>query len=836
MADSEPLPEPTRHQSSTQAMTTILQWFIYFLLFWQATCKLSDNGLEWLLRFLFQFLHVIGITCNSEYICQMALIFPTSVYLLRQFVNFKRDNFVKFAVCPKCSSLYKLESCTRRVGGQIVASICTHVPFKKGRKTECGTPLAKKVVLGSGKVCFYPHKLYCFNSVIDQVEGLLKRPGVPEMCEQWRERQVNDNIVADVYDGSIWRDFLKYKGKDFLNAPRNLAFAINVDWFQPFKRRNDRSVGVIYLVLLNLPREERFKWENIIVAGIVPEMSKEPKSLNTFLAPIVDELQAFWKGVKLTTSQSTIPLTYRGALLLASADLPAVRKLCGFKGHSAHRGCSKCFKYFPGSFGEKRDCSGFDRDMWPPRHNDSHRMHAEMLRKASTKSKHEALATKYGIYYSCLLQLEYFDAVRFTAIDPMHNLFLGTAKHVFKLWVKKKLLSKKDLKVLEERINSFDVGTGIGRLPHRIASNYGGYTASQWKNWTLIYSMFCLKDLLPEAHLRCWQTFVLACQYLCSPVLSKTDILKADLLFVKFGERFEKLYGKKTVTTNMHLHCHLKECVIDCGPVHAFWCFSFERFNGILGAMHMNGRSIEVQLMRKLLAGRFVWDVEFPSEFEENFLPFFAQKGKDLSESLIVQTATELFNTACCLNLGDFHWSDLTLVSLPNSFKHVVLDADEVKVLLECYKTLYPREEIELSSSVARKFSNVVLGTEKFGSKMDLRNLRSARIMASWAADDGSIDTSAPRRPGIVNSYIVHSVKLNGEYYQHALAVVWWYKTDPDQGYFGKPAQVWRREYEHCGPALFMPVQRIAQKFACCSVKVNGLDKLVVNPIPRSFH
>lgn len=113
----------------------------------------------------------------------------------------------------------------------------------------------------------------------------------------------------------------------------------------------------------------------------------------------------------------------------------------------------------------------------------------------------------------------------------------------------------------------------------------------------------------------------------------------------------------------------------------------------------MNGRSIKVQLMRKLLAGRFVWDVEFPSEFEENFLPFFAQKGNDLSESLIVQTATELLKSACCLNLGDFYWSDLTLVILPSLFKHLVLDADEVKVLFGCYKTLYPREEIELSSS-----------------------------------------------------------------------------------------------------------------------------------------
>ena len=63
--------------------------------------------------------------------------------------------------------------------------------------------------------------------------------------------------------------------------------------------------------------------------------------------------------------------------------------------------------------------------------------------------------------------------------------------------------------------------------------------------------------------------------------------MKADMLFVTFGERFECLYGKKAVTPNMHLHSHLKECIIDCGPVHAFWWFSSERFNGILGAIQV---------------------------------------------------------------------------------------------------------------------------------------------------------------------------------------------------------------------------------------------------------
>lgn len=76
IASDEPLPEPTHHQSSMQSITILLQWLVYFLLLWQASCKISDNGLEWLLRFMFQFFHTIGVTCKCEYLCQMAVMFP----------------------------------------------------------------------------------------------------------------------------------------------------------------------------------------------------------------------------------------------------------------------------------------------------------------------------------------------------------------------------------------------------------------------------------------------------------------------------------------------------------------------------------------------------------------------------------------------------------------------------------------------------------------------------------------------------------------------------------------------------------------------------------------
>ncbi len=45
---------------------------------------------------------------------------------------------------------------------------------------------------------------------------------------------------------------------------------LNIDWFQPFKRRSDYSVGVIYFVVTNLPRSQRFNFENVILGGIIP--------------------------------------------------------------------------------------------------------------------------------------------------------------------------------------------------------------------------------------------------------------------------------------------------------------------------------------------------------------------------------------------------------------------------------------------------------------------------------------------------------------------------------------------------------------------------------------
>ena len=51
----------------------------------------------------------------------------------------------------------------------------------------------------------------------------------------------------------------------------------------------------------------------------------------------------------------------------------------------------------------------------------------------------------------------------------------------------------------------------------------------------------------------------------------------------------------------MHMACHLKDIMLDYGPVHGYWCFSFERYNGMLESMHKSWNNPEKQLLLKFL-------------------------------------------------------------------------------------------------------------------------------------------------------------------------------------------------------------------------------------------
>ena len=89
--------------------------------------------------------------------------------------------------------------------------------------------------------------------------------------------------LLDIFNGRIWKDF-KDPNEDQLFfqydvSDSNLRIMLNLDWFQPFDN-SQHSVGVIYGVICNLSRSERFKTSNTITLAVIPGLG-EPKLHNT---------------------------------------------------------------------------------------------------------------------------------------------------------------------------------------------------------------------------------------------------------------------------------------------------------------------------------------------------------------------------------------------------------------------------------------------------------------------------------------------------------------------------------------------------------------------------
>ena len=815
--------------------TSLVRWFVIFICAWQTLFNISNRAIEMFLHFFGVLFKVLGTVSASPLIIAIATTLPVSLYLLRKYVRSEQNDYIPYVVCPSCFSLYKFVDCFEEDGsGERLPRRCTFVQFENHphhhRRLPCNSHLLRKVHLNDGKVIYCPKYVYAYQPLKQSFARLVKRHGFTEKLEHWRFHESKENTLSDIYDGQVWKDFNSPKFGHFLQNKRCVGVMLNFDFFQPYKHVKD-SYGVLYLSVMNLPRLERFKQENILLLGILPSFEHEPPSLNTFLEPFVNELKEFWNpGIRLYTAESPkFRLLFRIALMCVACDIPAARKCCGFKGHNANLGCSRCAKYFPGGFGSK-NYGGFNRDTWPLRELQKHKDTCKQLKQCNTKAAVEAIETKSGIKYSVLTELTYFNPIRFTIIDPMHNLFLGTAKTVLKkVWLPKGLITEQQFKLLQTRVDAMTVPSDIGRIPRKIMSSFGGFTAEQWKNWIVVYSMFALRGVLQQQDYVCWQTFVLACFFLCRRTITSVDLMKADLLLIKFCHNVERLYGTSTITPNMHLHGHLAECVKDYGSIYGFWLFAFERYNGTLGSFPTNKKSITEQLMRRFIYESECHHLALPEIFVDQFqhiLPFANQSR--LSEVHQPSNSEEHF----CFIYDPRH------VHLPSISKYSSLGPSDFRNLASMYTHLYQGSTItdEQMTYSIRVFKNIQFYGRRLGSLKSPKTKRSAYIMASWADENCSINEHAKLRPGKVLYYIMHKIVVDCELKEHLLACVCWYTEHNCCSLYGKPLEIWNNTVIFDGPAFFIPVQKIACRCAVSLGRIpapTGEDQvLFVSPLP----
>ena len=838
-------------QGLQERMNIIIRWILLFLCLWSSFCVISDNAVEILLEFLRAIFDSLATVIPA--IGSFAALFPKSLHLLKKQLGFDQDRFIKYVVCPKCEALYNFDDCYVSQYRKRVSKNCTFVEYphhrQHFRRTECGEPLLREVTLKSGQTRLYPFKVYCYQSVTDTLKRFIQKPGFTLKCELWRERDVPVGLLADVFDGRVWKEWQNVDGEAFLAVPRNYAFMLNVDWFQPFKH-SLYSVGALYMVVMNLPRSERFKPENVFLVGIIPGPHEPRLTINSYLQPLVAELNLLWKdGITVRAHGALTSEVYRAALLCVGCDVPAARKVCGFTGHASCKGCSKCTKHFPGSVTSKIDFSGFDSPS-PPRTNHKHREEAQEILNQTSAGDRASLEQKYGSRYSELMSLPYFDCVRFHVIDPMHNLFTGTAKHLMKnIWLDSDnpMLKKNDLSNIQEKLDKIKAPSDVGRMPKKILNSYGGFTADQWKTFTTLFSIYAFYDILPQADFELWRQFVLACSFICSPVISEARALLAHTYILNFCKGLEQLYGKHRVTPNMHLHTHLVDYILDYGPVYSFWLFSFERYNGIKGDYGTNQRSVEIQLMRKFTSNQFVKDLPLPTEFQEQFKPVMERLVSRQSGSLQEYCSNEentsrnvIMSSMLCI--GPVHrgqsWSaEDSLFVCHGPHYRDCLGVESLPHLKECYRNIF--DDVD-ESSITGHFNRYALCSfsgERYGSSLS-RGDRSSYILARWCALGGKIDTSGhDLRPGVIEFFMEQIIRVNGQSVRCILAVVQWFQSHPSRYLLGAPVEVWCKDlFELEGGATFVPVKRLHGRFVPIFDVIQRENVMVVCPLARKLH
>ena len=412
----EPFHDPTATRTTNDDR---FLWILIWIMSFRTRFNLPETATESLLKFMKLVLKEIGGADFDE--------FPDTLYLIKKALDLK-DRFHNFAACPKCHKLYKKQE----VRDSSVTN-CQHIeyPNSKTRRTRlCQTALSRPTRLLNGQISNQPILIYPFAGIKQQLESMYCRPGFENLLRHWVNRTSFDQILADIYDGQVWKTLKDENSANFFRpdtADSNLGLMLNLDWFQPFEGTM-YSTGVIYIAICNLPRDVRFKRENLLIIGLLPgphEVSLH--KINHYLAPIVDELETLWAGVSLNrTFEFPDGRDIRAALILTSCDIPAARKICGHV--SALVSCHRCEKKANYENRQHNFAGMDDMDEWfVIRDSAKHRQDVIGWRTCKSDAARKRFVKQTGVRWSELLRLPYFDPIRFIIVDPMHCLFLGIA-------------------------------------------------------------------------------------------------------------------------------------------------------------------------------------------------------------------------------------------------------------------------------------------------------------------------------------------------------------------------------------------------------------------------
>ncbi|KAF8147206.1 hypothetical protein B0H34DRAFT_642700, partial [Crassisporium funariophilum] len=290
-----------------------------------------------------------------------------------------------------------------------------------------------------------------------------------------------------------------------------------------------------------------------------------------------------------------------GNYFFNDCDTPAARKVSGTAGHSADlHPCLYC---------ETVLIDVGKLDLYHPQDTSYNVLQLQLMltsaffSREALPQRQSAILKNHGVCWSVMNDIPNSGPVLHTALDFMHNVFLGVIAHFFTavLFAAHMLPGAGGINSAKNRfenlINSIRWPSHVTQLPKNMGENHSLKKADEWR---------CLLTVTPVLLWYTWRddhddlpdsapTISPNKKISTNHSRNRRKLYKAALLLCA-GVR---LPATRTITLlqaqavllviNHHLSIHLYDMVRLYGPVYGWWLFAFERFNGMFEKVNHTG-------------------------------------------------------------------------------------------------------------------------------------------------------------------------------------------------------------------------------------------------------
>lgn len=479
-------------------------------------------------------------------------------------------------------------------------------------------------------------------SLREQIKALLERPDIKLVNHANRSRE----SISDIFDGNIF-ERCREQG---ISIEDVLTITANSDGVRAFNSTPNSMYPILAHINEIVP-EQRFKVDNVLLCGLW--FGRSAPTMSLFLKPFLKEVLDLSKnGLTYRQPDGTLKRMFVFPLAF-SLDSVAKPKVTCQKQFNAYHGCPYCLHpndaLVPGEIQRHYDTS----ETFPLRSEESvitDMFKAHDLAKSGRLKKDESVNGFVGMSILLMLSdllLSYpkntFHMVWGVVIDYMHCVLEGVAADLLSLYLS--ILSDDQIKTLNERLKRITPPQAMTRKPRPISDKVK-WKAKEYRAFLLYYSIPCLEDLLPTPHFAVLKLIVNSMHILLSDNITIRALNQAREMLTTFTSGFQRLYGLRNVTFNLHLLTHLCDQVYHLGPLWSYSNFVFESCNGRLVRLIRGTRSVVSEVSKKFTTLQTVPHIINENPISDKILEFgnailghkYVKHGRKVGEAFLTGT------------------------------------------------------------------------------------------------------------------------------------------------------------------------------------------------------